>query len=150
MSTVIMGEAGRSLVEVKLVAREHLNYIWRVVEEFLVNYGEEMLEFYDLPELYAELQRGLMDLWVVVVDGQIKVVGLCGVERHVRKVSYHVYWVGGKGFLKCRRQAIRQVEEYAKIAGASCLFITGRSGWVRAMKKDGYKVYTYRLRKELE
>lgn len=150
MSTATTVEAGRSLVEVKVVAREHLNYVWRVVEEFVVNYGQRMLEFYDLPELYTEIQNGLMDLWVVVVDGQIKVVGLCGVERHVKKFSYHVYWVGGTGFLKCRRQAIRQVEEYAKIVGASCLFITGRPGWVRAMEKDGYVVDTYRLRKDLE
>lgn len=151
--THIMGEAGTSLdrpSRVWLVERENINSVWQAVEQVIVENGQEFLEWYSLPELWEELHRGGMDLWVVVEEGKIIVVGLCGTERHARKAAYHVYWVGGKGFLKHRRDGIARIEQFAKeVVGAEWVMINGRPGWIRAMKKFGYNIATYRIEKRV-
>lgn len=148
--TVAPGTSLDSKSKVWYVAREHLNVVWKEVEDIIVEYGNDLLEWYSLPELWEELHRGGMDLWTVVDNGKIVVVGLCGTERHARKAAYHVYWVGGKGFLKHRRDGIARIERFAiEVVGAERVIITGRAGWIRAMCKLGYAPSTYRIEKKL-
>lgn len=151
-STAITVRRGTSLDKTQtwLVDRADLNLAWRSVEKIMFEQGQRtLLETYSLEEVYTEIQRGIFDLWLVHDHG-IRVVGLCGAERHFKQTSYHIYWVGGKGFLWYWREAIERIESFARdVVKADVVRILGRPGWRRVMRENGYKCDAIQLSRKL-
>lgn len=124
-------------LEIGRLSPQCLQAVWPDVVELLEERGEDLLQIYDLKELFINVLSGAYDLWLVTAGTELKLVGFCAWEAHSLKSYYHVLWVGGSG-LELLKAAVPKVEQYACMHGASELLFGGRPGWDRVMKPMGF------------
>lgn len=123
--------------EIGILNPECLQAAWPDVVELLEAHGQDLLQTYDLKELFVNVLSGTYDLWVVSAGEELKLVGFCTWERHSHCSNYHVLWVGGQG-LALLKMAVPLVEQYACMNGASELLFGGRRGWGRVLRPLGF------------
>lgn len=123
--------------------------IWPDVEAILEERGKEWLKIVTPREVWMGVVQLKWDMWIGTYDRELEMVGICAWEPHELQKYYHIIWLGGKNLAKYMEPALRLVEQYASLQGATEVVATGRFGWMRLLKDEGYLASTVQVRKNV-
>ena len=123
--------------------------VWPDVERIIEARGKDWLDVVTPEEVWRGVVRKIWDLWLGTHDRELEMVGLCGWESHDKRSFYHIIWLGGYNLDRYMEPALRLVEQYASLAGAHEVVATGRYGWMRLLKDEGFLASTIQMRKNV-
>jgi len=127
-----------------------LKAVWPDVSKIIKEHGKEWLDVVDEKEIWDAIVAKTWELWLGMDDQKLEMVGLCGWECHAKVNYYHIIWLGGKNLAKYLEQALALAEQYAHLSGGTEVVASGRYGWMRLLKDQGYLATTVQVRKNVQ
>jgi hypothetical protein len=122
-----------------LIPHDHVLDIWPEVAEMLDKAARTTDGRFDKLSILDELIDNTIELWVVF-DGKVPVAALTTrVSPYVKYKALSIDWVGGSRMRDWLDNAMDTLKQYAKDQGCRKLEGRGRSGWIRTLRKYGWK-----------
>jgi hypothetical protein len=122
-----------------LIPHDHVLDIWPQVAEMLDKAARTTNGRFDKLSILDELMNNTIELWVVF-DDKVPVAALTTrVSPYVEYKTLSIDWVGGSRMRDWIGDAMKTLKSYARDQGCRKLEGRGRSGWIRALKKYGWK-----------
>lgn len=106
---------------------------------------------YETEDIFDFLKDGRMTLWVCfhAMDQKINGIVVTYELEYPRKRVFNILLCAGKGLKECYKPMLELLEKVAKKRKCDSIEVNGRQGWMRLMKKDGYKEVTRLIEKEI-
>lgn len=105
---------------------------------------------YKLGNIEAAIKNGAMFLWVAEdTETLSRAAAVTNIIHYPDRSALVILYCGGENhrdWVDC----LKYIIDYAKGSGCSEIEIYGRKGWVRALKKYGFKIDSYVMRCKLK
>lgn len=125
-------------VQVSLVPREHVPYVWPQVEGFV----EKALHYaqgkYLLEDVYALVTDFNYPLWVAFDDEGVKGAVITRFVEYPRKKYLFLEFCGGRDGFTWKAPMLRVLRAWAKDHDCDGIEGVGRDGWQKIFESDGY------------
>lgn len=153
---LIMRQLGTNLVKTNLANVQDERYLmmldplyvereWSRIEGFLTNNPNVLDEFATLSQFKKDLIGGVYQAWYLLQrmgedeSSRIDAIILTGLVEYASKKSLRIYCIAGERF----REYLHLMQEFDKFAEfheATHIEVSGREGWTRALRGDGFQV----------
>jgi len=127
-----------------------LKAVWPDVEKIILERGKEWLDVVTPEEVWDCIVSKTWELWLGIDGKDLEMVGLCGWEHHAKASYYHIIWLGGFNLEKYLEKALALTEQYTHLSGGTEVVASGRYGWMRMLKDQGYLATTVQVRKNVQ
>lgn len=127
-------------VLVSAVPTDHVLSVWPRIE----GYVREVVETttygrYEVEDVLNQLLDGSHLLWIAFADDHIKGIVISGFQYYPRKKFLSCPFVAGEDFASWKKPILEILHRFARDNGCDGIEATGRIGWSRVFKDDGYK-----------
>lgn len=93
------------------------------------------------PEDIVELvSSGRAQLWVAIDDEVVNGLAVTHAITYPRKKCLEVIFISGEELCKWRAPMLQMLQHWAYDSGCSCIESSGRPGFSRVFKSDGYRL----------
>lgn len=126
-------------MNIALVPKEHVQDIWPEVGAFIgasADYTKGRYTAGDALNMLTE--RGYV-LWVAFDDTAIQGAAITSFIQYPRKKALHIMFLGGEKSSGWIDQGLKTLQHYAFDSGCDAVEASGRPGWARALRDDGFK-----------
>jgi hypothetical protein len=132
------------------VAARHVAALW----PFCVEHAADALERgghgeISLGDLYRFLVEGRMTLWVVISKQKVVASGITEVVKYPQLKALRIVTLAGEKMSQWFPEFDKVITEEARNIGATRIEASGRRGWARATKAQGYEDAGYIVAKDL-
>lgn len=118
--------------------------LWPSIEKHL-DRALEHHPFLEAQDVYDLLHEGLLRLFIATADQKVTGFALMEVVNYPRRKVANVLAAAGEhGFLSVLvQEVLPELQKWAKEQGADTFALTGRPGWVRALRGKGFEDAAY-------
>jgi hypothetical protein len=127
------------MMSLQLIDRTDMAEIWPVAQPYIGRAMQGSPSDYTMHDIFGSIVDGEYQLWLGRVEGELKYVGITKYEHFGEKRSLLVMWLAGDDMNEWAHMAVSELEIWAKLKGIDELRITGREGWERVFKGDGFR-----------
>ena len=121
------------------ISPENMNLALKDVSKYIeaaLRYSDDK---YNLDDVKAQIQQGLLTLWVVYNEMKKKAVGcyLTEILAYPRFNALCIFLLGGDDFDEIL-QTFEELKEYAKGMRCKTIEFYGRDGWAKILPQHGF------------
>ncbi len=113
--------------------------IWHICSGLLEKATDRSGSRETIDGLYLKIKSGESRLWCISLDGIVLGAASTEVNQYTSCRALHVSFVGGIRMSEWLEEFINQLKIYAKYNNCSSVEQTGRPGWLKELKKYGFK-----------
>lgn len=128
-----------SKYEVTLVPREHVMSIWTSVRPHMQKAAEHTYGRYDVDDILEAITDYGHDLWIAFGDDAIRGAVVTYTKHYPRKSYLDLVFVGGEDGFEWKDEMLRVLRHWAFDSHCDGIESSGRLGWSKIFKDDGYK-----------
>ena len=138
-----------------LISNYLINYTPILKDEDINKYLEKVIPHtggrYYKEDIIVALHSDAMHLWIAFDGDNEKIDGIVVTHFTVypRKKALTILLCAGEKLNNWYDVMLKQLEEFSKVNSCTLISSGGRKGWVRRMKKDGFKQSFFIAEKEL-
>lgn len=120
-------------MEFAALTPEAAREVWPKVEAYIAGALRRTgVDAYYWPlDVFFEIARGQMVLWVAHRGGEIDAAIVTKIETFPRLLACHVFLIGGKNLRAWAPLANEKLDQYARACGCTRMKAGGRFGWSR-------------------
>ena len=135
------------MIEVSMVPREYIDTCWDKVEGFIGKAARYTYDRYTSSNIYDMVKEGDYHLWVAYDEGTFKGAVVTNIMTYPQKKTLCMQFCGGEQLKLWKDQMLDLLKRFARDSGCEGIESTGRPGWAKVFKNDGYKAIwvTYEL-----
>lgn len=123
--------------ELVFIENEKISEWWPKILPWAEEFCQHSQESYDPDYILERLRHSLMQLWLVIKEGNIEAVCLTEIRRTRIKEFIIVVMTGNN--MKEWLHLLEPLEKQAKLAGCKKMVGVAREGWVKILKPLGYE-----------
>lgn len=126
-----------------------IDTLWPLVKDLLQRAIDRNQGEFTLEDIYDSLVLGTMTLWIAYdKDRKIQASAVCEMRRFSQRLICYIILLSGEGF-EDWHWAINAIEEWARENGADAIAAYTRLGFIKTMKKYGFRVPYTVIQKDL-
>jgi hypothetical protein len=135
------------MIEVSMVPPQYIDTCWDKVEDFIGKAAKYTYGRYTTGNIYDMVKGGDYDLWVAYEEGTFKGAVVTNIITYPQKKILCMQFCGGEQLKLWKDQMLGLLQRFARDSGCEGIESTGRPGWAKVFKNDGYKAtwITYEL-----
>ncbi len=140
------------MIEVSLVPQEYVDTCWDKIEGFIAKAAKYTYGRYTVGNIYDLVKENDYQLWVAYDEGVFKGAVVTNVIVYPQRKLLGMQFCGGEELDTWKPQMLALLRRFARDSGCEAIESTGRPGWAKVFKNDGYKAtwVTYELPIEQE
>ena len=140
------------MIEVSLVPQGYVDTCWNKIEGFIAKAAKYTYGRYTVGNIYDLVKDGEYQLWVAYDEGVFKGAVVTNVVVYPQRKLLGMQFCGGEELDAWKPQMLALLKRFARDSGCEAIESTGRPGWAKVFKNDGYKAtwVTYELPIEQE
>lgn len=123
---------------VTIVPNAMIGKIFPKIKPMLLKGRKYLEDYYTIGDIKRLLITGKFQLWVAVEGSEVKTIMLTTLATYPRSLWLQIIYIGGER-LQDALYYLPSIESWAKAHGAVGTEATGRSGWIKTMKKTRLK-----------
>lgn len=129
-------------MEVSLVPAELVGGLWPRIFPHLVRAAEYTFGRYEPEDILDAVMSGDVHMWVVFDDDENEIVGVTCTRfwQYPRKKCLDMVFIAGDEGFSWKDQMLDMLQHWAYDNGCECIESSGRPGFSRAFKDDGYRL----------
>ena len=112
---------------------------WPYVKDFIEIAVKQTDGRYTLEDAYKMVSDQGYLLWAALGEDGIKGAIITCFLTYPRKKSLHIMFLGGTQGHDWKAQFLKTMRKFARDQGCSAIEASGREGWSRMLKADGFK-----------
>lgn len=128
-----------SKVEVSVIPPEHVAAVWPRVEGYIDEVVKQTHGRYLVEDVFAQLIDGSHLLWIAFEGEHVKGAVVSCFQYYPRKKVLSCPFVTGEEFATWKKPILAVLHRFARDNGCEGIEATGRIGWARMFKDDGYE-----------
>jgi len=129
-------------MRVSMVPKDLLHTCWEQIEGYLEKAAEYTYGRYTVEDIKDCITDYDHDLWVAYKNEEsgIEFYGavVTSIDSYPRKKVLAMHFTGGKELSEWKDLMLKFLREWAQDNHCDCIESTGRSGWAKVFKDDGY------------
>lgn len=136
------------MMRATLIPEDHVVRMWPRVLPFMERAAEYTYGRYDANDILDSIVQYNHHLWVAfTASGEVKGAVVTVFKQYPKKKCLDLTFVGGDDGLEWKAPMLRMLQHWARDNECEGIESSGRLGWGRALKDDGYKFLwqTYEL-----
>lgn len=128
-------------MEVSLVPPELIEGLWPRIFPHLSRAAEYTFGRYEPEDIFDAVAHGLAHLWVVI-DDEDEIIGITVTRfwQYPRKKCLDMVFIAGDEGFSWKDPMLKVLQHWAYDNGCEAIESSGRPGFSRAFKDDGYKL----------
>lgn len=128
-------------MHVSAVPTEHVISVWPKVRPHMEKAAVWTHGRYEVGDILDCLLEGERQLWIVFEDdGEIKGAVVTGFNVYPRKKYLDLTFIGGDDGFSWKEPMLKMLQHWAYDTQCDGIESSGRAGWSRIFKDDGYKL----------
>ena len=127
-----------SEVLVSAVPTDHVPDVWPMVEGYIIEVVKRTNGRYEAEDVLSQLLDGSHLLWIAFEGEHVKGAVVSCFQFYPRKKFLSCPFVTGEDFASWKKPILEVLHRFAKDNGCEGIEATGRIGWSRVFKDDGY------------
>jgi hypothetical protein len=135
-------------MKVSMVPREHVKNVWDEVRPYMEEAAKYTYGRYDADDILTAITDYDHDLWIAYdVNRAIKGSVVTCFTIYPKKKCLSMVFIGGTEALEWKTPMLEVLQHWAYDNDCDIIESSGRLGWARALRDDGYKMLwqTYEL-----
>ena len=135
------------MIEVSLVPTEYIDTCWSKVEGFIGKAAEYTFGRFTASNIYDMVKDGDYQLWVAYDGEEFKGAVVTNILTYPQKKMLGMQFCGGDELDTWKEPMLALLRMFARDLGCEAIESTGRPGWAKIFKNDGYTAtwVTYEL-----
>lgn len=135
------------MIEVSLIPSQYVDSCWEKVEQFIDKAAEYTYGRYTTGNIYDMIKDGDYQLWVAMNEKEFKGAVVTNIITYPQRKLLGMQFCGGEELDTWKDPMLDILKRFAKDVGCEGIESTGRPGWAKVFKNDGYKAtwVTYEL-----
>lgn len=135
------------MIEVSLIPSQYVDSCWGKIEQFIDKAAEYTYGRYTTGNIYDMIKDGDYQLWVAMNDKEFKGAVVTNIITYPQRRLLGMQFCGGEELDSWKDPMLDLLKRFAKDVGCEGIESTGRPGWAKVFKNDGYKAtwVTYEL-----
>ena len=127
-------------MQVTLVPRSQVFAVWPKVRPHAVKAAEYTFGRFEPEDLLDAASAGQFDMWVVFEGQEAFGVVFTGITQYPRKRCLDMTFIGGDEGMSWKDIMLDTLQRWARDNGCDSIESSGRAGWAKIFKGDGYKM----------
>lgn len=125
---------------ISLVPLEAVDAVWSLAYPHVEKAAEYTFGRYEPEDILEFVRGGQAHLWVALKDETITGVTITRFWQYPRKKCLDMVFIGGDEGFSWKDPMIDMLQRWARDSGCDVIESSGRPGFARAFKDDGYKL----------
>lgn len=126
--------------EVSLVPPEHVQALWPLTLKYLNRAAEYTFGRYEAEDILEFIMTGDAHLWVAFGGDELKGITVTRFWEYPRKKCLDMVFIAGDEGFSWKDDMLKMLQHWAYDNGCEVIESSGRPGFARAFKDDGYKL----------
>lgn len=126
-------------LKVSLVPKEYVDGVWGEVVDYMQAACEHTEGRYEAEDVYTLIMEYDYILWIAFDDTGVKGAVVTGTVTYPRKKFLLLMFCGGVDGFGWKDVMLDTMQRWAKTTGCDGIEASGRIGWGRIFKSNGYK-----------
>ena len=143
-----LGSSSGETCQLVLVTPGTIDLFWEQVIPLFLQSSKYWEEYTSIDGILASILDGERDLWIAMDDGGVFIAMLTEIVLYPKKKVLRFALIGGSN-LKKALQFLDFIELMCVRKGIKSSEVWGRQGWLRVLKRNGYKYQSILLSKDL-
>jgi hypothetical protein len=124
--------------QISLVPPQFLDDAWEHVKDYIEVAVEQTDGRYTIEDAYTLVkERGYL-LWVALGEHEMKGAVITCFLHYPRKKALHIMFLGGAEGRAWKEAMLKMLQRFAKDQSCDIIEASGREGWSRVLKQDGF------------
>ena len=136
------------MMRVSLITSEHVDNVWPEVEPHMERAAEYTYGRFTVDDILDSIKQYDYQLWIAF-DTDARILGAVVTRfiQYPRKKYLDLTFIGGNEAITWKDPMLKMLQHWAYDNECDGIESSGRTGWSRALRKDGYKMLwqTYEL-----
>ncbi len=136
------------MIEVSMVPNGYIDTCWDKVEKFAAKATKYTFGRYTSDDIYDCVKEHDYQMWVAYEpSGEFKGVVITNVVNYPKRKLLAMQFCGGEDLKLWKEPMLELLKKFGRASGCDGIESTGRPGWAKVFKEDGYKATwgTYEL-----
>ena len=135
------------MIEVSLIPPQYIDACWDKIEAFIGKAAKYTYGRYTTSNIYDLVKEGDYQLWVAIDDTQFKGAVVTNIITYPQRKLLGMQFCGGDDLKLWKEPMLELLKKFGLASGCDGIESTGRPGWAKVFKEDGYKAIwvTYEL-----
>jgi len=126
-------------MKITLGPSEHIESVWPKVQSYMERAAKYTYGRYTAEDIKSELFTKDQQLWIAFEEGNVYGAYVTEIVRYPRLKTCVIHFLGGKQFKKWGWLGLEVLQKFAKEHKCDVMESSGRPGWGKIWKNDGYK-----------
>jgi hypothetical protein len=135
------------MIEVSMVPRQYIDTCWSRVEPFAKKAAEYTYGRYTSDDIYDSIVEHDYQMWVAMEGSEFKGLVITNIVNYPKRKLLAMQFCGGVDLKLWKEPMLALLKRFGSEMGCDGIESTGRPGWAKVFKNDGYKAtwVTYEL-----
>lgn len=126
-------------IQISLVPEQFIDDAWARVSGYIATAVYQTDGRYTLDDAYTLVKEHGYLLWVAFGGGEMKGAVITRFAQYPRKKALHIQFLGGAEGRAWKTSMLEMLQRFARDQDCDCIEASGREGWSRVLKLDGFK-----------
>ena len=127
------------MIDASLIPPQYIDSCWGKVEGFIEKAAKYTYGRYTVSNIYDLVKEGDYQLWVAIDGQDFKGAVVTNIITYPQRKLLGLQFCGGEELDTWKEPMLNLLKQFAKDVGCEGLESTGRPGWAKVFKNDGYK-----------
>ena len=135
------------MIDASLIPPQYIDSCWGKVEGFIEKAAKYTYGRYTVSNIYDLVKEEDYQLWVAYDDGVFKGAVVTNILTYPQRKLLGMQFCGGDELKLWKEPMLELLKRFGMESGCDGIESTGRPGWAKVFKEDGYKAtwVTYEL-----
>lgn len=124
--------------QISLVPPQYLDVAWDQVKDFIEVAVKQTDGRYEIDDAYMLVKEMGYLLWVALGENEMKGAVITCFLTYPRKKALHIMFLGGAEGRSWKEAMLKMLQRFARDQGCGVIEASGREGWSRVLKEDGF------------
>ena len=126
-------------MQVSLIPKDHVSVVWEDIKPYIAKAAEHTYGRYTVDDILDSIIQYNRDLWMAFDDGGVKGIVITYMKNYPQKLYLDLEFCAGDEGLTWKAPMLKVLQHWAYDNGCDGIESSGRLGWAKIMKNDGYK-----------
>jgi hypothetical protein len=127
------------MIQVSMVPKELVDSCWEQVEPYMEKASKYTYGRYTCDDIYDSVKEHDYQLWIAFEEGKIKGAVVTNAIVYPKRKLLAMQFCGGIELKEWKAPMLALLQRFARDIGCDGIESTGRPGWSKVFKNDGFK-----------